>query len=197
MQHAPAPPAPLAPRPVSIPPPSDAVPITQQPDAVPTAMTFERFYERSRTSLGRALALALGDVDLAADAIDEAYARAYERWSTVGTIERPEAWVYRVALNWSLSILRRRRRGIHRFYDPAAQHADAPTAVDPAIDAALAALDQKQRAVIVCRHLLGWSVAETATALGLREGTVKSRLHRANFILQSHLAHLRTPEELS
>ena len=160
-------------------------------------MDFEHFYERTRPSLGRALALALGDVDLAADAVDEAYTRAYERWSTVGTIDRPEAWVYRVAMNWSLSVLRRRRRGHHRFFDPSAQHADAPTATDPTIDEALAALDEKQRAVIVCRHLLGWSVAETATALGLREGTVKSRLHRAHFILQSHLAHLRTPEELS
>ena len=56
--------------------------------------------------------------------------------------------------------------------------------------AGLAALDTKHRSVVVCRHLLGWSVAETATALGLREGTVKSRLHRALQTLQSTLQHL-------
>ena len=192
MHQAPAPPAPYPPTAMSW----DRTPADDAP-AVPISHSFEEFYDRSRVNLGRALTLALGDLDLAADAVDEAYTRAYERWSTVGTIERPEAWVYRVAMNWALSVLRRRRRGHHRFYDPNAQHSDAPTAAEPAIDAALAALDAKHRAVVVCRHFLGWSVSETATALGVREGTVKSRLHRANSILQAHLAHLRTPEELS
>lgn len=48
----------------------------------------------------------------------------------------------------------------------------------------------KHRSVVVCRYLLGWSVAETAQALGVREGTVKSRLHRAMQSLQSALSHL-------
>jgi DNA-directed RNA polymerase specialized sigma24 family protein len=97
-------------------------------------------------------------------------------------------------MNWALSILRRRRRGHHRMYDPAV--ADAPVA-DPEVHAALAELDVKHRTVIVCRHLLGWSVAETAVALRLREGTVKSRLHRANRTLQARLHDLHTVEEQS
>jgi len=101
--------------------------------------------------------------------------------------------VYRVAMNWALSVLRRRRRSQHRFYDPGS---DTAAVSDPDVHAALAALDVKHRSVVVCRHLLGWSVAETAQALKVREGTVKSRLHRAHLILQSRLQHLR-PEELS
>lgn len=184
MQQAPAPPAPF---------PPTMTWADRPPEALPAALSFEHFYERSRTRLGRALTLALGDVDLAAEAIDEAYTRAYERWSTVGAIAQPEGWVYRVAMNWSLSVLRRRKRGHERFFDPSDHHVPPPSAAasDPAIDAALAALDAKHRAVVVCRHFLGWSVAETAAALGVREGTVKSRLHRATSILQSHLAHLR------
>ncbi|MDQ1373248.1 MAG: hypothetical protein QOJ09_586, partial [Actinomycetota bacterium] len=42
-----------------------------------------------------------------------------------------------------------------------------------------------------CRFYLGLSEAETATALGTRPGTVKSRLHRALQHLQTRLAHLR------
>ena len=68
---------------------------------------------------------------------------------------------------------------------------------DPAVHAALAELDPKHRSVVVCRHVLGWSVAETAAALHLREGTVKSRLSRANQILQARLSHLRTDEDQS
>ncbi|MEO6627551.1 MAG: sigma-70 family RNA polymerase sigma factor [Aquihabitans sp.] len=156
-------------------------------------LSFEAFYADTRPRIGRAIALALGDVDLAADATDEAYTRAYERWSSVSK-GNPPAWVYRVAMNWALSVLRRRRRSNHRLYDPALQD---PTMVEPAVHAALAELDAKHRSVVVCRHLLGWSVTETAEALHLREGTVKSRLHRANQILQTRLHHLRPSEEQS
>jgi RNA polymerase sigma-70 factor (ECF subfamily) len=73
---------------------------------------------------------------------------------------------------------------------PPGHHHDGPV-VDPAIDDALAGLPTKQRAVVVCRLLLGWSEAQTSAALGIRPGTVKSRLHRALGTLQVELDHLR------
>lgn len=148
---------------------------------------FAELYRSARPSIGRALALALGDVDLAAEATDEAFARAYERWARVSTLERPEGWIYRVGLNWATSVLRRRRNQ-HRLYTEAVPISDSW--IDPAVHASIAALDVDHRAVVVCRHLLGWSVRETAEALRIREGTVKSRLHRAMKILESRLAHL-------
>jgi RNA polymerase sigma-70 factor (ECF subfamily) len=60
---------------------------------------------------------------------------------------------------------------------------------------ALAELEVRQRAVVVCRYVLGWSEAETAAALSISAGTVKSRLHRANRQLSSRLAHLRDEKE--
>jgi RNA polymerase sigma factor (sigma-70 family) len=155
--------------------------------------SFDAFYAAHRTAIGRAVALAIGDVDLAGDATDEAMARAYERWAMVSRLERPEGWVYRVAVNWSVSVLRRRRRSLHRLYQPPA--GDDAQIPDPAVHDALGALDVKHRSVVICRHLLGWTVAETADALGVQEGTVKSRLHRAHRLLQSRLAHLRDREE--
>jgi RNA polymerase sigma factor (sigma-70 family) len=155
---------------------------------------FEAFYARTRPDIARALSLALGDPDLAAEATDEALARAYERWPLVCRLDRPEGWVYRVAMNWALSILRRRRRSDHKLYE----RTDTGLSVsDPDLHAALGELDVKHRTVIVCRHLLGWSVADTAAALRVREGTVKSRLSRATAILHSRLHHLRDSEEHS
>jgi RNA polymerase sigma-70 factor (ECF subfamily) len=156
---------------------------------------FEAFYRDARPTIARALAVALGDADVAADATDEAMTRAYERWTTVGALARPEAWVYRVASNWALSIFRRRRLSLHRMYDPAVVEAASTT--DPAVHAAVSALDIKHRSVVVCRHLLGWSVAETAVALDISEGTVKSRLHRATATLRARLQDLHTNEEQS
>lgn len=165
-------------------------------DAV--AIAFEQFYESDRLRIGRAVALSLGDPDLAAEATDEAFTRAYERWASIAG-GNPGGWVYRVAMNWALSVLRRhRRRGPGVLYEQALEGAAVhdPAVREPAVHAALAALDPKHRSIVVCRHLLGWSVAETAQALHLREGTVKSRLSRANQILKSELDHLR-PEEQS
>ena len=157
------------------------------------AVPFDDFYVATRTSVGRALVLALGDADLATDATDEALARAYERWAVVSRLDRPEGWVYRVGLNWALSVLRRRRRSPHRFYEPPT--IEGPQPFDAAVHRALGALDVKHRSVVVCRFLLCWSVADTAAALGVREGTVKSRLHRAVKQLEERLGHLRVIEE--
>ena len=158
-----------------------------------TRLAFDDFYRRSRAEVARALALALGDTELAVEATDEAMTRAYERWRSVSRLDNPGGWVYRVGLNWSLSVLRRRRRSVQPLY--VADRVEPPSVADPAVHRALAELDVKHRSVVVCRHLLGWSVEQTAAALGLRVGTVKSRLSRATRQLQYRLDHLRSEGE--
>ncbi|HZN14286.1 MAG TPA: sigma factor-like helix-turn-helix DNA-binding protein [Acidimicrobiales bacterium] len=154
---------------------------------------FTDFYRRSRDQVGRALALTLGDAELAAEAVDEAMARAYARWSKIGAYENPGGWVYRVALNWATSVARRRRRQPHAPVDR--DPTDVGPVAEPSVRAALEQLDVRHRAVIVCRYYLGLSEAETAAALGTRPGTVKSRLHRATRRLQIDLAHLDPSEQ--
>jgi RNA polymerase sigma-70 factor (ECF subfamily) len=155
-------------------------------------LSFEDFYRGGRDRVARALALTLGDAHLAADAVDEAMARAYQRWDRVGRFENPGGWVYRVALNWSLSVLQRRRRPVRAVHDRDPQDVEQPG--EPAVREALLALDVRQRAVVVCRFYLGLSELETADALGIRPGTAKSRLHRGLKALEERLAHL-APEE--
>ena len=165
--------------------------------AIPVAgveLPFEDFYRGGRDRVARALALTLGDAHLAADAVDEAMARAYQRWDRVGCLDNPGGWVYRVALNWSLSALQRRRRPVRAVHDRELQDVEQPG--EPTVRAALQELDVRQRAVVVCRFYLGLSELETAAALGIRPGTAKSRLHRALRALQERLSHL-SPEEPS
>lgn len=161
--------------------------VTASVDAATPA--FEAFWTDHRDRIGRALAMTIGDAALAADAVDEAMARAYQRWPQVAAMANPTAWVYRVGLNWSRSLGKRLRRQPPAWLaTPAAAH-DAPSA-EPAIDIALAALPVGQRAVVICRLLLGLSEAQTAEALRIRPGTVKSRLARALAELETTLAHL-------
>jgi DNA-directed RNA polymerase specialized sigma24 family protein len=138
-------------------------------------LDFERFYRDSYAAIARALAVTLGDADLAREATDEGMIRAYVRWAKISGYDNPGGWVYRVGLNWARSLRRRLRRSLP-FHD--INVIDAPS-VDPEIHRALLDLDVRLRAVVVCRLLLDWSVDETAVALDLAPGTVKSRLHRA------------------
>jgi RNA polymerase sigma-70 factor (ECF subfamily) len=167
------------------------VPLAVEP--LRLVLGFEEFYARARPEVVRALALTLGDVDLATEATDEALTRAYMRWSAVRDLGNPSGWVYRVGLNWARSVLRRRRIAQPALYQP--DRVDLPPVADPAVHQALATLDVKHRAVVVCRFFLGWSEDETALALDVRPGTVKSRLHRAKAELRSRLGHLDPQEE--
>jgi DNA-directed RNA polymerase specialized sigma24 family protein len=162
------------------------------PVAEAVAVGFAEFYRRERDGVARALSLTLGDVDLGAEAADEAMARAYQRWATVGRMESPGGWVFRVGLNWSRSWLRRRGRAPVPLFDPGpAEH----QAAEPDVLVALAELDLAQRSVVVLRLYLGLSEAQTAATLRIPAGTVKSRLHRATRTLQVRLGHQRTSDE--
>jgi RNA polymerase sigma-70 factor (ECF subfamily) len=94
--------------------------------AQPGAGGFEEFYRARGDRVYRAVAVTLGDPELARDATAEAMARAYARWSTVSTVDNPGGWVYRVALNWATSRWRRRRREhpLPDDLDPAAAPVD-------------------------------------------------------------------------
>lgn len=140
--------------------------------------SFERFYSTSWQTVYRALVVGIGDSDLAREAVDEAMVRAYERWRSVATMTNREGWVYRVASNWATSRLRRRRLQFRRVVS-SAEAAHDPEVVDPRLLAAVRGLSQKHRDVVVARYLLDMTESATAQALGIPEGTVKSRLSRA------------------
>jgi RNA polymerase sigma factor (sigma-70 family) len=158
-------------------------------EMVRAILPFEEFYREQRASIGRALAVTLRDAQLASEAIDEAMARAYQRWGRVQALDNPGGWVYRVGLNWSRSFLRRATRPAPTWITNDGTVIEG-VGIDPAIDKALGELSIEQRAVVVCRLLIGLSEAQTAEALNLRPGTVKSRLARGTARLQKLLSPL-------
>jgi DNA-directed RNA polymerase specialized sigma24 family protein len=147
---------------------------------------FVLFHRAHHERLSRALVVAIGDRALGLEAADEAMTRAYERWPSVATMENPAGWCYRVGLNWATSVRRRRQRE-HLGPDiPEVSERHRP-GLDPDVERALGQLPQAQRAVVVARHLLGFSTEATADALGIATGTVKSRLSRALVALRTEL----------
>lgn len=138
--------------------------------------SFETFYTVTRPRVFRAVALVLDDTEVALDATEEAMTRAAEKWGDVGGYDNPAGWVYRVAINWARSHLRRVARERHALLFEPGYEEKLP---DPELIEAVRALPTGYRAVIVSRFFLDWSVETTAAALEIPEGTVKTRTHRA------------------
>jgi RNA polymerase sigma factor (sigma-70 family) len=162
-----------------------AVPVTAatQTDGV---MQFEEFYRTQSDRVYHALALTLGNADLAREAADEAMTRAFLHWRRVAQHDNPGGWAYRVGLNWATDRWRRLRREQPLASPPSpAIEADPGSGVFAA--QLVARLPLPQRSVVVCRVLLELSTAETAAVLDITEGTVKSRLSRALAFLRASL----------
>jgi RNA polymerase sigma-70 factor (ECF subfamily) len=149
---------------------------------------FAAFYASSyRRLLGQLFAVT-GDLAEAENVLQEAYARAFTRWSRVRGYDRPEAWVRRVALNLAAMAdrsLRRRARALLRLGPPPVVPELSPELLD--LRDALAALPLGQRQVIVLHHLVGLPVEEVARELRLVPGTVKSRLARGRAAMAGSL----------
>lgn len=139
-------------------------------------MVFEAHYQR----LVRSLTLMAGDVDTAADAVQEAFVKAHLRWRRIRRYDDPVGWIRRVAINQLRDDHRRsgrKRQALTRL----AARPDAvsePTEIDE-FDRLLAELPRQQRATTALYYVDGLSVAEIATALGIAQGSVKSHLHDA------------------
>ena len=126
----------------------------------------------------------------AEDAAQEAFVKAYYALGRFRTSSPFRPWILRIVANEARNRARssRRREGLAlRLAEdrPSGDAAPSPEAAalqrerDEALLDAMAHLSEPDRQVITCRYLLDLSEAETADALGIRRGTVKSRLSRA------------------
>jgi len=147
------------------------------------------------------------DPDLAADALQEAFATALRQADQFRGEASLGTWLHRIVFNKSIDLLRRQKRDAARASpDPGAESWDevreghAPAWAHPpdelllgaetrdALERALAELTPLQRAVIELRQVEGRSTAETAEILEQSEGAVRVQLHRARLRLRALLA---------
>ncbi len=142
----------------------------------------ERFCATEFPRLVRMLDLLTGDVHVAEELAQEALVRTASHWGRVRHMDAPGAWTRRVARNLATSRWRRTqagRRAAARVGPDATIHLDVDVAERDAVREALQHLSDRDREVLVLRHHLELTVAETAAELGISEEAVKSRSHRA------------------
>jgi RNA polymerase sigma factor (sigma-70 family) len=153
----------------------------------PGALTFEGFYAEHLQSVAKAVALAFGDLDVAEQATDEAFVRAFEAWTRVSRMDSPAGWTYRVALNGARRIARRdarrRRAELDAIGRPRFERAPELSAFFEHVEG----LPERQRVAVVLRFVSDMTEPDIATAMGVRRGTVSATLRAAMRTLEPAL----------
>lgn len=154
-----------------------------------TGPGFEEFVLAHTQTLHRTAVLLTRDAHAAHDLLQEALLKAWRSWGRV--VDNHEGYVRTILVRTYLSDRRRRWHGEM----PTAELPERPAARGPDVEDrltlvdAIGALPPQQRAVVVLRYFHDLTEADTAAALGLAVGTVKSHHSRA-------LAALRISEHL-
>ena len=145
----------------------------------------EALFRAEYRGLVRALAVVAGDLDSAADAVQDAFVQAHRHWPRIRRYDEPALWVRRTAVNRILNQHRSRKRrdaAVDRLPSPVPA-ADRDLDVGPAV----AALPDRQRMAVALHYLADLSVAEVAAAMKIAPGTVKAHLHAARQSLAPQL----------
>lgn len=153
---------------------------------------FERLYRDSHQRILFTLLGVLRNREAAEDCAQEAFAKAFRSWARWKPDAPAEAWLHRIALNLAISYRRQQKirevgEVLRRLGRPATVGGDADPASIDLLDA-LRALPREQAALVVLRHLHGYTNREIAHALRIPESTVASRLAAAKGRLRRVLA---------
>jgi RNA polymerase sigma-70 factor (sigma-E family) len=135
---------------------------------------FSEYVVARRPVMYRTAWVLCGDHHQAEDLVQHVLTKLYVAWPRVARMDAVDGYVRKMLVNANLDRIRRRHEtaGLEGF-DRAAGEVDHDALLD--LRAALRGLAPGQRRVVVLRHLWGLSVEETAAALGIAPGTVKSQ----------------------
>lgn len=146
---------------------------------VSAADAFDEFYRASAPRVVHVVYASTGDLELARDSTQEAFARAWQRWDQVSTADEPLAWVRTVARRIAISAWRKdsnRTKAMERHGEPVGP--GGPTEDRVAVVAALKTLGDDVREALALHYLADMSVDDIARQTGSPPGTIKARLHR-------------------
>jgi len=155
---------------------------------------FTELVRRHREGVINVVYRLCGDVHLAEDAAQEAFIRAWQHLPGYRPRSPFRNWVYRIATNAALDVLRREKETVDVDAVSLVSPGEGPEATlegkerGERVRQAVLALPSASRAVLVLREYEGLSYREIADTLGIPVGTVMSRLNYARNRLRESLA---------
>ena len=157
---------------------------------------FRHLVTRYRQQYARYAVALVGDADAAADAMQEAFVRAYDSLASCRDPDRFGSWFYRILTNQCHTARDRMRDAepVDALELPARERTDAPlerAELADALEAALGRLTPEQREAFVLKHVDGRSYEEMAELLGTGVDALKMRVHRAREALRQMMGAMR------
>lgn len=156
-----------------------------------TEREFAEFYAATWPRLLRTTYVVAGDRQLAEDALQTAYAKAFASWGRVSRADDPVAYLRKMAVNAALA---QHRKAFTRRESPVAVLPDRSAVADDdalldrdEVWVAVQDLPPRQRAVVVLRYYEDLSERQIADVLRCRPGTVKSQASAALATLRDRL----------
>lgn len=145
-------------------------------------LDFTDFYRASFPRVYRATWVLARDEDLARDATQEAFERAYVRWRRL----RKETWALGWVMTTSFNLARRNgKKRLPAVADEGVSPAPSSGRVDVAL--ALAKLAPRQQQAVVLHYIVDLPIRDIATVMNVSEGTVKAHLAQGRSALREHL----------
>lgn len=151
---------------------------------------FEEYVRTRQEALLRSARRLVPDPVDAQDLLQTALARTYRRWDGIADKSLADAYLRRVMINTRTEWWRARKLDevpTEQLPDASVEDGTEQRADRALLMDVLGVLAPKQRSVVVLRHWEQMSTDETAAALGMSAGTVKSTLHRALARLRQEL----------
>lgn len=148
------------------------------------ASAFDALYYRYRDWVVRLAQRFTGNADDALDVLQETFSYLFRKFPGFVLSASMTSFLYPVVKNLSIAARRKRTRQAQLPDDATRPDPAAPVSIDyrrqrQELAAVLGGLPEAQREVLLMRFVDGMSMTEIAEALGVPEGTVKSRLHNA------------------
>jgi RNA polymerase sigma-70 factor (sigma-E family) len=164
------------------------------------SVEFHDFFERHYAELSRLARLLTGEPDIADDLAADALLALWHRWDRVRAADRPVAYARGVVANLARTRARsavRERRRVALFWSQREERAENPDVAGVVdVQEALRALPFRKRACVVLRHAFDLSEKDTALALGVSVGTVKSQTSKGMAELQRLLGTQGVPQRM-
>jgi RNA polymerase sigma factor (sigma-70 family) len=132
-----------------------------------------------------------GEAELAADAVQDAFARAIARRDTYRGTGSLEGWLWRILVNAARDVVARRRDAVESEPRAAAVTTASSSREVEGVRAAVARLPERQRLVLFLRYFADLDYLAIGQALDISPGTVGATLHSAHDALRRRIEEVQ------
>lgn len=148
-----------------------------------TLEDFEVYYQQTKDFVRASIywMVRTSEVD---DLVQETYLKAWKSFKSFAHQSSFKTWIYRIAMNVTYDYLKKNENNYNVDDYNLENTTNVDIGLDDLISKALLKMNAKQRQVFVLFYKFGYTLSEISKLIGVKEGTIKSRLHYGKEIFE-------------